>query len=145
MTMSVSTDGFTRDRDLVAFLVFTNGRVTQYELRHQYRIKNPAQAVNDAEALYRFELETGDALPNGDIPYTLKSGRAPSIAGTMPLFSEDVLENPDTQLYVRALDFYECVDCLRHPVYKPTKTDSGDFAGVCPRHGPSVFKQMGNW
>lgn len=143
--MVTNVDGFTRDADLVAFLVFANGRVTQYELRHQHRIKNPAQAVNDAEATYRFELETGDALPNGDIPYTLKSGRDPSISGTIPLFSEEVLEDPDTQLYVRALDFYECLDCMRHPVYKPVVTPDDDIVGVCPRHGPAIFRQIGSW
>lgn len=132
-------DGFTRDRDLVAHLVWKNGRVTQYELRHQYGIKNPAQAVNDAEKHYKFKMETGGALANGDVPYRL-IGDAPQVEGMLPMFGS--VEDPDEKLYVLELDLYSCVDCGRHPVYRPTKwadTKEDGYSGVCPRHGPTTF------
>lgn len=139
---TTSVDGFTRDRDLVAYLVYKNGRVSQFELRHVHRIKNPAQAVNDAEEQYHFRLETSETLPNGDVPYVLVQGKSQSIEGTIPMFDEYVLEDPDDRIYVRGLDMYECKGCLRHPVYLPVETSTGDLAGVCPRHGPMVFDRV---
>lgn len=134
-----ATPGFTRDRDLVAYLVYKNGRVSQYELRHAHGIKNPAQAINDAELHYHFTMQTGDALPNGDIPYRLV-GSAPAIAGTMPMFATGI-EDPDEKLYVLELDLYSCVECGRHPVYRPQRIE-GKYAGVCPRHGQSTFARI---
>jgi hypothetical protein len=134
-----STPGFTRDRDLVAYLIYKNGRVTQYELRHQYGIKNPAQAINDAEMHFHFTMQTGDKMPNGDIPYLLL-GAAPVIEGTMPMFLTPP-EDPDEKFYVLELDLYLCSECGRHPVYRPQRIE-GAYAGVCPRHGPSTFTRI---
>ena len=131
--------GFTRDRDLVAYLVYKNGRVSQYELRHVHGIKNPAQSINDAELLYHFTMQTGEALPNGDIPYRL-IGAAPAIAGTMPMFQNGV-EDPDGKLYVMELDLYSCSECGRHPVYRPQHMEDA-YAGVCPRHGAATFTRL---
>lgn len=131
--------GFTRDRDLVAYLIYKNGRVTQYELRHQYGIKNPAQAINDAELHFHFTMQTGDKMPNGDIPYLL-IGSSPVIEGTMPMFATPP-EDPDEKFYVLELDLYSCTQCGRHPVYRPQRVE-GSYAGVCPRHGPAAFTRL---
>lgn len=131
--------GFTRDRDLVAHLVWKNARVSQYELRHQYGIKNPAQAINDAEDHYGFTMETGASLPNGDVPYRLV-GKAPAVEGMLPMFTQGA-EDPDEKLYVLELDLYSCETCGRHPVYRPQQVEGG-YTGVCPRHGLTKFERL---
>lgn len=135
-------DGFSADRDLVAYLVRRNGRVTQYELRNRYGIKNPAQAINDAERQYGFELETGGSLPNGDVPYSLKAGTAPDISGTIPMFVPDQIEDTDGPAFVASLDLWLCRGCRRHPVYQPTGNTVVGYQGVCPRHGPMLFDRI---
>jgi len=132
--------GFTRDRDLVAYLFYKRGWVTKHELRHTYRIQNPPQAINEAEAHYHFTAVTGDALPNGDVPYVL-SGSIPALEGMIPMFAEGV-EDSDDPLYVRELDLYMCTSCGRHPVYRPTKGEGKYYAGICPRHGAVHFKKV---
>jgi hypothetical protein len=141
MTAEIVADGFTRDRDLVAYLFYKHSRVTQYELRHIYGIKNPAQAINDAEEQFNFQTTTGDQLPNGDIPYSLRHGTIPQIAGTIPIWAQSVLEDTEDKIYVVELDFYECVVCWRHPVYRP-KVEGDEMWGVCPRHGWYMFRRI---
>lgn len=139
--MVVVADGFTRDADLVAYLFYKHGRVTQFELRHDHGIKNPAQAINDAESKYHFETRTLDTLPNGDVPYVLSGGTAPEIAGTIPIWAQSLLEDTEDKVYVLGLDFYECTQCWRHPVYAPREED-GKLLAICPRHGWYEFRRI---
>lgn len=140
--MTAVADGFTAQEDRVAYLFYKNGRTSKFELRHVYGIQNPAEAVNSAERKYRFTVETGATLPNGDVPYRLVEGSIPAIAGTLPIFSAEQIENADSGPYVAALDLYRCRECGRHPVYMPSGGQEEPLQGVCPRHGPALFTRV---
>ena len=140
--MTMVADGFTAQEDRVAYLFYKNGRTSKFELRHQYGIQNPAEAINASEKKYHFVVETGATLPNGDVPYRLVEGSIPAIAGTLPIFSAEQIDNADSGPYVAALDLYKCRDCGRHPVYMPSGGVDGPLQGVCPRHGAALFNRV---
>lgn len=138
----MSVDGFTAQEDRVAYLFYKNARTSKMELRHVYGIQNPAEAINASEAKYHYRVATGDTLPNGDVPYRLVEGSIPAIAGTMPMFTDQQIEDADAGPYVAALDLYACRDCGRHPVYLPHGGKNEDLRSICPRHGPSLFNRI---
>ena len=138
----MSHDGFTAQEDRVAYLFYKNGRTSKLEMRHTYGIQNPAEAVNAAERKYHFKVETGDALPNGDVPYSLIDGSVPAIAGTVPMWTEAQIQDADSGPYVAALDLYVCRECGRHPVYLPDGGKDDPLRSICPRHGPALFVRV---
>jgi len=140
--MTMVADGFTAQEDRVAYLFYKNGRTSKLELRHVYGIQNPAEAINASEAKYHYTVETGATLPNGDVPYRLVEGSIPAIAGTLPMFTAEQIEDADSGPYVAALDLYVCRECGRHPVYLPSGGKDGPLTSICPRHGPRLFSRV---